>query len=177
LHSSGIDGRARRRKASKRAVCVCLWRADACAQGVRVTRTACVRYASSPGRGQSKEQRAWTAWRRSVSYQLCRVRPGRLSMPTKCARLHWPHTVKVVALSKLLSPCCSCVARPKVGVPPLASHGQFFEYRIVVLLQLLAPNDTRLIPRWLLLTLHQSLPAKRTSPPSLVVCEDVHTYI
>ena len=25
--------------------------------------------------------------------------------------------------------------------------------------------------------LPQSLPAKRTSPPSLVVCEDVHTYI
>jgi len=52
-----------------------------------------------------------------------------------------------------------------------------FQYRIVVLLQLLAPNDTRLIPRWLSLTLPQSLPAKRTSPPSLVVCEDVHTYI
>ena len=29
----------------------------------------------------------------------------RLSMPTKCARLHWPRTVKVVVLSKLLSPC------------------------------------------------------------------------
>ena len=27
------------------------------------------------------------------------------------------------------------------------------------------------------LNLPQSLPAKRTSPPSLVVCEDVHTYI
>ena len=52
-----------------------------------------------------------------------------------------------------------------------------FQYRIVVLLQLLAPNDTRLIPRWLSLTLPQSLPAKRTRPPSLVVCEDVHTYI
>jgi len=28
----------------------------------------------------------------------------RLSMLTRCARLHWPRTVKVVALSKLLSP-------------------------------------------------------------------------
>ena len=37
----------------------------------------------------------------------------------------------------------------------------------------LAPNDTRLIPRWLSLTLPQSLAAQRTSPPSLVVCEDV----
>ena len=59
----------------------------------------------------------------------------------------------------------------------VSSHGQIFQYRIVVLLQLLAPNDTRLIPRWLSLTLPESLPAKRTSPPSLVVCEDVHTYI
>ena len=56
-------------------------------------------------------------------------------------------------------------------------HSRNFQYRIVVLLQLLAPNDTRLIPRWLSLTLPQSLPAKRTSPPSLVVCADVHTYI
>jgi len=69
----GGDGRARRRKAGKRAVRVSLWRADACAQGVPVARTACVRYASSSGRGQSKEQRAWTAGLRSVSYQLCRV--------------------------------------------------------------------------------------------------------
>jgi len=37
------------------------WRADACAQGVPVACTACVHYASSSGRGQSKEQRAWTA--------------------------------------------------------------------------------------------------------------------
>jgi len=35
------------------------------------------------------------------------------------------------------------------------------------LLQILAPNDTRLIPRWLSMTVPQSLPAKRTSPPSL----------
>jgi len=62
-------------------------------------------------------------------------------------------------------------------VSPLSSHGRFFQYRIVVLLQLLAPNDTRLIPWWLSLTLPQNLPAKRTSPSSLVVCEDVHTYI
>ena len=60
---------------------------------------------------------------------------------------------------------------------PLSSDGRIFQYRIVVLLQILAPNDTRLIPRWLSLTLPQSLPAKRTSPPSLVVCEDVHTDI
>ena len=39
------------------------WRAYACAQCVPVARTACVRYASSSGRGQSEEQRAWTAWR------------------------------------------------------------------------------------------------------------------
>ena len=52
-----------------------------------------------------------------------------------------------------------------------------FPVQNLVLLQLLAPNDTRLIPRWLSLTLPQSLPAKRTSPPSLVVCEDVHTYM
>ena len=58
LHGSGADGRARRRRAGKLAVCACLWRADACAQGVPVARTACVRYASSSGRGQSKEQRA-----------------------------------------------------------------------------------------------------------------------
>ena len=69
------------------------------------------------------------------------------------------------------------VFRRKNLVSPLSSHGRIFQYRIVVLLQLLAPNDTRLIPRWLSLTLPQSLPAKRTSPPSLVVCEDVHTYI
>jgi len=62
-------------------------------------------------------------------------------------------------------------------VSPLSSHGQNFQYRIVVLLQLLAPNDIRLIPRWLSLTLPQSLPAKRTSPPRQVMCEDVHTYI
>jgi len=62
-------------------------------------------------------------------------------------------------------------------VSPLSSHGQNFQYRIVVLLQFLAPNDTSLIPRWLSLTLPQSLPARRTSPPSLVVCEDVHTDI
>ena len=67
--------------------------------------------------------------------------------------------------------------RRKNLVSPLSSHGRFFQYRIVVLLQLLAPNDTRLIPRWLSLTLPHSLPAKRTSPPSLVVCEDVHTDI
>ena len=30
-------------------------------------------------------------------------------------------------------------------VSPLSSHGRIFQYRIVVLLQLLAPNDTRLI--------------------------------
>ena len=39
----GVDGRARRHKAGKRAVRVSLWRADACAQGVPVTHTACVR--------------------------------------------------------------------------------------------------------------------------------------
>jgi len=57
----GVDGRAPGRKAGKRAVRVSLWRAEACAQGVPVARTACVRYASSSGRGQSTEQRAWTA--------------------------------------------------------------------------------------------------------------------
>jgi len=57
----GVDDRARRRKAGKRAARVSLWRADACAQGVPVARTACVRYASFSGRGQNKEQRAWTA--------------------------------------------------------------------------------------------------------------------
>jgi len=62
-------------------------------------------------------------------------------------------------------------------VSPLSSHGRIFKYRIVVLLQLLAPNDTRLTPRWFSLTHPQSLPSKRTSPPSLDVCEDVHTYI
>jgi len=62
--------------------------------------------------------------------------------------------------------------RRKNLVSPLSWHGRIFQYRIVVLLQLLAPNDTRLIPRWLSLTLSQSLPAKRTSPPSLVVYED-----
>ena len=54
LHGSGVDGRARRRKAGKRAVCVCLWRADACAQGGPVARTACVRYASSSGRARAR---------------------------------------------------------------------------------------------------------------------------
>ena len=53
----GGDDRTRRRKAGKRAVRVSLWRADACAQGVPVARTACVRYASSSGRGQRQEQR------------------------------------------------------------------------------------------------------------------------
>ena len=62
-------------------------------------------------------------------------------------------------------------------VSPLSSHGQKFQYRIVVLVQLLAPNDTRLIPWWLSLTLPHSLPAKRTSPPRLVVREHVHTYV
>jgi len=57
----GVDDRGRRRKTGKRTVRVSLWRADACAQGVPVAPTACVRYASSSGRGQSKEQRAWTA--------------------------------------------------------------------------------------------------------------------
>jgi len=60
-------------------------------------------------------------------------------------------------------------------VSPLSSHGRIFQYRIVVLVQLLATNDTRLIPWWLSLTLPQSFPAKMTSPPSLVVCEDVQT--
>jgi len=57
----GVDDRGRRCKTGKRTVRVSLWRADACAQGVPVAPTACVRYASSSGRGQSKEQRAWTA--------------------------------------------------------------------------------------------------------------------
>jgi len=60
-HGSGVDGKERRRKTGKRAVCACLWRADACAQGVPVARTACVRYTSSSGRGHNKDQRAWTA--------------------------------------------------------------------------------------------------------------------
>ena len=34
LHDSGADGRARRRRAG----CACLWRADACVQGVPVAR-------------------------------------------------------------------------------------------------------------------------------------------
>jgi len=34
---------------------------DACAQGVPAARTAGVRYASSSGRGQNREQRAWAA--------------------------------------------------------------------------------------------------------------------
>ena len=68
-------------------------------------------------------------------------------------------------------------SRRKNVVSPLSSHGRIFQYRIVVLLRLLAPNDIRLIPRWLSLTLPHSVPAKRTSPPSLVACEDVHTYI
>ena len=50
----GVDDRTQRRKASKRAVRVSLWRADACAQGMPVARTACVRYASSSGRGQNR---------------------------------------------------------------------------------------------------------------------------
>ena len=37
-------------------MCACLWRADACAQGVPVARTAGVRSASSSGRGQSRER-------------------------------------------------------------------------------------------------------------------------
>ena len=57
----GVDDRGRRCKTGKRTVRVSLWRADACAQGVPVAPTACVRYASSSWRGQSKEQRAWTA--------------------------------------------------------------------------------------------------------------------
>jgi len=39
----GGDDRERRRKGDKRAVRVSLWRADACAQGVPVAHTACVR--------------------------------------------------------------------------------------------------------------------------------------
>ena len=38
FHGSGADGRARRRKTEKQAVCARLWRADACAQGVRAQR-------------------------------------------------------------------------------------------------------------------------------------------
>jgi len=57
----GGDDRVRRRKAGKRTVRVSLWRADACAQGVPVARTACVRYASSSWRDQSQGQRARTA--------------------------------------------------------------------------------------------------------------------
>ena len=37
-------------------MCACLWRADACAQGVPVARTAGVRYASFSGRGQNRER-------------------------------------------------------------------------------------------------------------------------
>jgi len=40
LNDSGADGRAWRRKTGKQAVCAPLWRADACAQGVPVARTA-----------------------------------------------------------------------------------------------------------------------------------------
>jgi len=34
IHGSGADDRARQRKTGKWAVCACLWRSDACAQGV-----------------------------------------------------------------------------------------------------------------------------------------------
>jgi len=40
LNDSGADGRAWRRKTGKQAVCAHLWRADACAPGVPVARTA-----------------------------------------------------------------------------------------------------------------------------------------
>ena len=52
----------------------------------------------------------------------------------------------------------------------VSSHGQIFQYRIVVLLQLLAPNDTRLIPRWLSLTLPRVSPQR-----GLVLRRTTHT--
>ena len=149
LHGSGADGRARQRRAGNLVVCACLWRADACAQGVPMARTACVRYVSSSGqakarssaRGQrgvmtehddAKQTSGQCAGRvcgaHSVRALRLFLRAGpkqgaarvdsvtspcvlpalprrRLSMLTRCARLHWrPRTVKVVALSELLSP-------------------------------------------------------------------------
>jgi len=84
LYGSGGDGRARRHRGGKRAVCACLWRADACAQGVPVARTAGVRYASYSGQRAARVD--------SVTSQcaLPALPRRRLSMLTRCARVHWP---------------------------------------------------------------------------------------
>jgi len=47
---TAVEVKARRRRAGKRAMCACLWRADACAEVVTVARTAGARYVSSSGR-------------------------------------------------------------------------------------------------------------------------------
>ena len=98
FHGSGTDGRARRRKTGRQAVCARLWRADACAQGMRAQRAG----ATPPPEGGKKPGAARV---HSVkSHCGLQALPRRLlSMRTSCARLHWPRTMKVVALSRFLS--------------------------------------------------------------------------
>ena len=90
LHGSGADGRARRRRPGKRAVCACLWRADACAQGVPVVRGVHSVHAlrlvlrAGPKQGAVRVD--------SVTSQcvLLALPRWRLSTLTRCARWPWP---------------------------------------------------------------------------------------
>jgi len=70
-------------------VCACLWRADACAQGVPVARMAGVRNASEAPQGGVKAESARVD---SVTSQcvLPALQRRRLSMLTRCAGVHWP---------------------------------------------------------------------------------------
>ena len=80
LGGGGGDDRAWRREAGRRAVCARLWRADACAQGVPVARTAGSPYvcgssgdsqecAGVQGTGRGQGTRQWGAGRRPRSWR------------------------------------------------------------------------------------------------------------